>query len=208
MAKPYFINRKEVSSLSGYPIKTVVKELNDRNYSTAYGYKIINKDVYDAVRVMNQKHSRCEWVEKQNNKLRISLEGYYWLENVYFEKNKKTIEADVEFFEQLIETYIQNCQRNNIQYELLNFISNDMTMKELSSFTNSSIKTIKRYFDKLPSEMQEKIYYFNKEKYIISSVCEELCIRYFKKTYLLYLENMYLILKKKIIKAGVKIKYE
>lgn len=176
MAKPYFINRKEVSSLGGYPIKTVVKELNDRNYSTAYGYKIINKDVYDAVRVMNQKHSRCEWIEKQNNKLRISLEGYYWLENVYFKKNKKTIEADVEFFEQLIETYIQNCQRNNIQYELLNFISNDMTMKELSSFTNSSLKTIKRYFDKLPSEMQEKIYYFNKEKYIVSFVCEELLL--------------------------------
>lgn len=82
-------------------MKTVVKNLNDRNFITAYGYKIINKDVYYAISVMQSKHPRCDWVIKQDNRIRITLEGYYWLEYVYFNNQGLVlIDADISYFEQ------------------------------------------------------------------------------------------------------------
>lgn len=209
MAKPYLINRKEVFSLNGYSVKSIIKNLNNENYCTAYGYKIINKDIYNAVAVMKNKHYRCEWINKVGTEVRISLEGYYWFTNVYFnKKGTELIDADIKYFEQLIGIYEKNCKKNNIDYELIKFIPNDMNYKELTVLTHRSYYTVRDSFMMMPDNIKKQSYYYNGKKYITADACEKLCKTKFKQCYLHYLENMYLMLKKKINMIGVEIVYE
>ena len=192
-----------------YSLNTVVKNLNNRNYFTAYGYKIINKDVYYAISVMQSKHSRCGWVKKDNNKIRITLEGYYWLEYVYFNKQRLVlIDADISYFEQLLKRYETICHENDIKYEIFKFIANDMNYKELAVLTHRSQNTVKDYFIQMPEEIKKQSYYLGTTKYITANACEKFCKIKFKQCYLHYLENMCLMMKKKIIKEGIEISYE
>lgn len=139
-------------------MKTVIKNLNDRNFITAYGYKIINKDVYYAISVMQSKHPRCDWVIKKDNRIRITLEGYYWLEYVYFNNQGLVlIDADISYFEQLLKKYEVICNKNNIKYELFKFISNDMSYKELSALTHRSPNTVKDYFSQMPDNIKSNL---------------------------------------------------
>lgn len=196
-------------SLSDYSLKTVVKNLNDRNFITAYGYKIINKDVYYAISVMQSKHHRCDWVIKKENRIRITIEGYYWLEYVYFNNQGLVlIDADISYFEQLLKKYEAICNKNNIKYEIFKFISNDMSYKELSALTHRSPNTVKDYFSQMPDDIKKQSYYLGATKYITATACEKLCRTKFKQCYLHHLENMCLMLKKKITTKGVEISYE
>ena len=66
---------------------------------------------------MKDKHYRCAWINKFGAEIRISLEGYYWFTNVYFnKKGTELIDADIKYFEQLIGIYEKISKMNNIEY--------------------------------------------------------------------------------------------
>lgn len=209
MAKPYMImNNKEVKLLKEYKLNTVVRSLQERNYITPKGYDIWYSDVKDAVRIMNTKHCECEWVNYDVRIPKINLEGYFWLEEVYFNSSHKQIDADVIYFEMLVEKYIQTCNQEKIDYDILPFVEKDMTFGEIAKFVNRKINTVRKAYYKLPKLKKQDYYYLNKKRYIPVNVIEELCRKYFKHRYLKYLEQLYLLIKKMLSEKGVEVKYE
>lgn len=83
-----------------------------------------------------------------------------------------------------------------------------MTFNEIAKLVNRKEQTVKKAFNKLPISHINNFYYMGKEKYIISDTCDELCRKFFKQSYLEYLEELYLQLKNKLIEKGVEINYE
>ena len=56
---------------------------------------------------MEDKHSNCRWKSEKIRSKRyyILIEGFYWLIYVYFNKDKKLIDADIDFFKFRINQY-------------------------------------------------------------------------------------------------------
>lgn len=191
-----------------FSIKEVTNLLSEQNYTTAFGYDIIQKDVLYGLQIMNKKHRFCEWVDYTETHPEILSEGYYWLCNVYFNKSQSLIDADVKFFELLIENYRLICDEEKVNYYIKPFIKDDMTYDDLALFVGRKRSTVKKAFYKLPPLQKNNSYYRNKNKYIVSNVCEDLCREYFKQTYLKYLEQLYLYLKNKLLEKGIEVTYE
>lgn len=189
-------------------MNTVVRSLQEREYVTPRGYHILYSDVKDAIRIMNKKHYACEWVNYDTRNPKVNLEGYFWLEDVYFNSQYKQVNADVMYFEMLVEKYIQTCNEKNIEYEILPFIENDMTFDEFAKFVNRKINTVRKAYYKLPKLKKQDYYYLDKKRYMPVGVAEELCMKYFKHRYLKYLEQLYIYLKNILYAKGVEVKYE
>ncbi len=194
--------------LKEYELSTVFRSLQERNFITPRGYEIWYSDVKDAVRIMNRKHYECEWVSYDVRTPKINLEGYFWLEEVYFNSKLKQVDAEVIYFEMLVEKYIQTCNEERIDYEILPFIENDMTFDEFAKFVNRKINTVRKAYYKLPKLKKQDYYYLDKKRYMPVDVAEELCRKYFKHTYLKYLEQLYLELRKVLSEKGGEVKYE
>lgn len=191
-----------------YKLKTICLSLRERNYTTVTGYEILYTDVKDAVRVMNKKHYKCEWVNYDVRTPKVNLEGYFWIEEVYFNPTMKLTDADIIYFEMLVEKYIQTCNQKNIDYEILPFLEDDISFEEFAKYVNRKINTVRKAYYKLPKLKKQNYYYQNNERYIPSAIAEELCKKYFKHRYLQYLEELYLMIKKVLNEKGVEVEYE
>lgn len=192
-----------------YRIRKVWDTLYERNFKTASGYDLMLKDVQNAVSIMDKKHSICEWIDKNMyNYYLIDLEGYFWLEEVYFNARQRQLDADVVFFERLIEDYVETCDINYIEYEINPMISIDMTFDEFALFVNRKRQTVQKKFYKLPKLQKEKVYYLDNKKYIDKDVLENLCQKHFKQTYLKYLESVYINLRELLWSYGLEVSYE
>lgn len=189
-------------------MNTVVRSLQEREYVTPRGYHILYSDVKDAIRIMNKKHCACEWANYDTRNPKVNLEGYFWLEDVYFNSQYKQVDADVMYFEMLVEKYIQTCKEKNIEYEILPFFEKDMSFEEFSKFVDRKINTVRKYYYKLPKLKKQDYYYLGGKRYIPIEVAEELCMKYFKHRYLKYLEQLYIELKKVLTEQGVEVMYE
>ena len=66
-----------------------------------HSYFIIN------IEVMLKKHPTCRWRSEKvkSRKYFILAEGYAWLTQVYFQKEKSLTDADIDFFEDSIGPY-------------------------------------------------------------------------------------------------------
>ena len=137
----------------------------------------------------------------------VDLEGYFWLEEVYFNSKFKLLDADVLFFEKLVEDYIKTCQVNRIDYELKPMISRDMTFDEFAEFINRKKQTVQKKFYKLPIQQKQKFYYLENKKYIDKGVLENLCRKDFKQSYLKYLEKIYVYLRELLWSYGIEVNY-
>lgn len=191
-----------------FSVKKVYASLVEQNYTTPLNYNLTQKDVLNSIAIMNKKHFKCQWIDYLETYPRVTHEGYYWLCSVYFNKSSSLIDADINFFEQLIENYKQICDDENVSYKITSFIENDMTYDDIVKLVNRKKSTVKKSFYKLPPLQKNNCYYKNKKKYIASNVCENLCKKYFKKTYLNYLEQLYLMLKKNLLSKGIEVNYE
>ena len=86
---------------------TILNRLKLLNIKTHTNKEINIKDLRQAINIMDKKHNNCRWKYKKinNNRKYVLIEGYYWLIYVYFQNEKRQIDADIEFFENRIKQY-------------------------------------------------------------------------------------------------------
>ena len=85
----------------------ILKRFQLLGVTTKYGKEITHEDLRKAIEVMLKKHPTCRWRSEKvrSRKYFVLIEGHYWLLNVYFQKEKSLIDADVDFFEDRIRQY-------------------------------------------------------------------------------------------------------
>ena len=177
----------------------ILFRLNMQNLKTKDNKKITHKDLRKAITVMQRKHKNCRW---KSEKIRsrnsfILIEGYYWLMSVYFNSKKKLIDADIEFFENIIQQY-----EELLKLESKNLFDNDMKIQELVNYFSKKYETIEKAIWKMIKVHSNYRYVVNNEYVITKEGIEWLCKNCFKQKYLELLESYKMDLTEKFIKAG------
>ena len=95
----------------------MLKKLHLLGLTTKQGREITELDLRKAINVMLEKYPNCRWRSKKirSRKYFILIEGYYWVLNVYFQKEKSLIDADINFFENRIKLYEELLKVENNQ---------------------------------------------------------------------------------------------
>ena len=180
--------------------KKILLRLKMLNVKTKNGNEITHKDLRKAITIMNKKHPNCRWQSQKLKSKRyfILMEGFYWLIYVYFQKEKKQIDADIDFFELRIKQY----------EEILHLVSKplfekDIKKSELNNYFDRGNTTIKKTIIKMNKATDKK---FNKiiddEKFISKEGIEWLCKNCFKQKYLEILEQYKMELTELYIEKG------
>ena len=179
----------------------ILKRFQLLGVTTKYGKEITHEDLRKAIEVMLKKHPTCRWRSEKvkSRKYFILDEGYAWLLQVYFNKEKSLIDADVDFFEDRI-----------IQYEELlglehdeNWWNEDMDIKQLCKYFNREEITIRKAINKMcDSGLGEYKSYIDGKVVILCKGVEWICKNVFKQKYLELLEKYKMKLTELYIKAG------
>lgn len=127
------------------------------------------------------------------------IEGYYWLLNVYFQKEKSLIDADINFFEDRIKQYEELLKVENNQ----NWWNEDMDIEQLCKYFNRKEITIRKAIKKMCDNGFEnnKILIYGKV-FISSKGVEWLNKNVFKRKYLELLEKYKMELTELYIEKG------
>ena len=117
----------------------ILKRFKLLGVTTKCGKEITHEDLRKAVNVMLKKHPTCRWRSEKvkSRKSFILDEGYAWLLQVYFKKEKSLTDADVDFFEDRIKQYEELLK---IEHED-NWWNEDMDIKQ-AYLKVSNIKNI------------------------------------------------------------------
>ena len=127
----------------------ILRRFNLLGVTTKNGKEVTHVDLRKAVNVMLKKHSTCRWrSEKINsNNYFILIEGFAWLQQVYFQKEKSLIDADIDFFKDRIKQYEELLE---IEHEE-NWWNEDMDIKHLGKYFSredvTNIKAIRKICD-------------------------------------------------------------
>lgn len=178
----------------------ILLKLKKENKLTKNNKEITHKDLRIAINIMVKKHPKCRWKSEKihSRKHFILVEGYHWLDKVYFQKSKSQIDADIEFFETRIEQY-----KELLLIEEQTILFKDIPDTELENFFNRKSSTINRYLKNIETAYNTNFRYKeNNELYVSSKGIELLCKKYFKQKYLEILENYKMELTEKYIVAG------
>lgn len=178
----------------------ILKRLQMLEITTKTGKEITHKDLRKAICVMEEKHSNCRWKSEKIRSKRhyILIEGFYWLINVYFNKEKKLIDADIDFFESRIKQY-----EELLEIDPKELFIKDMYVNELEEYFDRKSETIKKAISKMLRYGDENYRYIENKRYKISkSGIEWLCNNCFKQKYLELLEEYKMELTEEYIKAG------
>ena len=178
----------------------VLKGLHLLKLKTPSNKEIRYCDVAQACKIMHKKHSNCRWIftQKKKNKHYVLIEGFYWLMSVYFQNEKKQIDADIDFFILRIQQYEKLLHLNS-----KSLWNKDMTISELVNYFNRTYGTIKNVLSKMYKITNGKYKYVKDNKIIISSLgVEWLCKNHFKQKYLELLEDYKMELTEKYMEAG------
>ena len=179
----------------------ILKKLHILGLTTKQGKEITELDLRKAIDVMLEKHPTCRWRSEKirSRKYFILIEGYYWLLNVYFQKEKSLIDADINFFEDRIKQYeeLLKVEKNK------NWWNEDMDIKQLCKYFDRKEITIRKAIKKICDNGFEKYKFLIKNKVVISSKgVEWLCKNVFKQKYLELLEKYKMELTELYIKEG------
>ena len=127
------------------------------------------------------------------------IEGYYWLLNVYFQKEKSLIDADINFFEDRIKLYeeLLKVEKNK------NWWNENMDIKQLCKYFNREDVTIRKAIKRMCDSGFEnnKILIYGKV-FISSKGVEWLNKNVFKRKYLELLEKYKMELTELYIEKG------
>lgn len=177
----------------------ILFRLNIKNIKTKDNKDITHKDLRKAITVMQRKHKKCRWKSEKirSRNFYIIIEGYYWLINVYFNSDKKLIDADIDFFQELIKQY-----EEVLKLEPKNLFENDIPIQELVSYFNKKYETIEKAIWKMIKVHRDYRYIENDNYIITKKGIEWLCKNCFKQKYLELLESYKMELTEKFIKAG------
>lgn len=169
------------------------------NVKTKTNKKMNMKDLIDAIDIMNEKHPTCRWKCKNPDSRNhyILAEGFYWLLDVYFQKEKPVIEADIEFFIYRIELYKKFLNAPN-----KNLFSDNIYVCDLDKYFNRKNETVRKAILKM-IKVNQDYRFIDDGKYKVSAKgVEWLCKNCFKHKYLELLENYKMELTEQYIKAG------
>ena len=181
--------------------KKILNKFKMLNIKTKNGKEITHKDLRYAVYVMLKKHPTCRWRSEKifSRRYYILDEGCKWLEYVYFQKEKKPIDADIDFFENRIKQYEELLKVKHNE----NWWNEDMTIKQLEEYFNRSNSSIKKAIRKMCDNGFSNYKYLDNNKVIISSRgVKWLCKNIFKQKYLGLLGKYKMELTEMYIKAG------
>ena len=179
----------------------ILKKLHLLELTTKQGKEITKLDLRKAIDVMLEKHPTCRWRSEKikSRKYFILIEGYYWLLNVYFQKEKSLIDADIIFFEDKIKQYEELLKLENNQ----NWWNEDMDIKQLCKYFDRKEITIRKAIKKMCDNGFENYKILISGKVVISSKgVEWLCKNVFKKKYLELLEKYKMELTELYIERG------
>ena len=167
--------------------KKILIRLKLLNITTKNGKEITHKDLRKAIQIMEKKHPSCRWKSEKLKSKRyyILIEGFYWLIYVYFQNEKKQIDADIEFFILRIKQY-----QEELKVQEKGLFNKDMSMDELVLFFQRKYRTIEKAVIKMLRVAGENNRYKKDGKFIISKEgIEWLCKNCFKQKYLEILEQ-------------------
>ena len=118
----------------------ILKRIKLLSVTTKYGKEITHKDLRKAIEVMLKKHPTCRWRSEKvkSRKYFILAEGYAWLLQVYFNKEKSLIDADVDFFEDRIRQYEELLKVEHNE----NLWNEDMNIKQLCEYFNKKLSSL------------------------------------------------------------------
>ena len=183
--------------LSCYKILRNFKILEIR---TRNGNEITDKDLRQAINIMEKKHLNCRWKyrKRRKNDTVILKEGYLWLIHVYFQNKQRQIDADIDFFITMIKEY-----EKVLKVAPKTLWDKDLYVDELKEYFNRCAGTIKNNIIKM-NKATNGIYRYKKDgKYIISKQgIEWLCKNCFKQKYLELLEDYKMELTEQFMAAG------
>ena len=179
----------------------ILKRLHSLGVTTKHGKEITHMDLRKAVDVMLKKHPTCRWRSEKirSRKYFVLIEGFAWLNQAYFQKEKSLIDADIYFFENRIKQY-----EELLKVDLnRNWWNEDMDIKQLCEYFNRKDITVRKAIKKMCDRGFEEYKYLVNNKVIISSKgVEWICKNVFKQKYLELLERYKMELTEKYIEAG------
>lgn len=124
--------------------KEILEYFRIRNIKNKAGGEITLPQLQVAVCKMVNRHPDCEWQSERVQKRYhyVLSEGVMWLEKVYYDFSKPTIDLEIIFFENRILWYREFCKSRKIDFGDFEFIDS----KKLS------MKTKRRYLKELENE--------------------------------------------------------
>ena len=196
-----YVNSEEALDSVFLSYDKILKKLHLLGLTTKQGKEITELDLRKSIDVMLEKHPTCRWRSEKirSRKYFILIEGYYWLLNVYFQKEKSLIDADINFFEDRIKLYeeLLKVEKNK------NWWNEDMDIKQLEKYFNRAESSIRKAIKKMCDKGFSNYKYLDNNKVIISGKgVEWICKNVFKQKYLELLEKYKMELTELYIKAG------
>lgn len=179
----------------------ILKRLHSLGITTKHGKEITNLDLRKAVDVMLKKHPTCRWRSEKikSRKYFVLIEGYEWLNRVYFQKEKSSIDADVDFFETRIKLYEEFLKLEHNE----NWWNDDMNIRQLCNYFNRKDITVRKAIKEMCNSGFKKYKLLINNKVVISKEgVEWICKNVFKQKYLELLEKHKMELTERYIKAG------
>ena len=150
---------------------------------------------------MLKKHPTCRWRSEKikSRKYFVLIEGYEWLNRVYFQKEKSSIDADVDFFETRIKLYEEFLKLEHNE----NWWNDDMNIRQLCNYFNRKDITVRKAIKEMCNSGFKKYKLLINNKVVISKEgVEWICKKVFKQKYLELLEKHKMELTERYIKAG------
>lgn len=183
------------------PYWKILDRFKRLNIKTKHGKEITHKDLRKAVSVMLKKHPTCRWRSEKIRSKRyyILFEGYLWLLYVYFQTEKKQIDADIDFFKQRIKLY-----EDFLKVDSKTLWDKNMYFSNLEDYFHRKKDTIHRAIINMIRENSKKIFTYNTNDGLVVTKqgIEYLCKNYFKQKYLELLEEYKMELTEKYTEAG------
>lgn len=179
----------------------ILNRLHALGITTKHGKEISHMDLRKAIDVMVEKHPTCRWRSEKirSRKYFVLVEGYYWLTQVYFQKEKSLIDADIDFFKLRIKQYEELLKIEHDE----NWWNEDMNIRQLCNYFNRKDITVKKAIKKMcDSELEEYKFLVDNKVVIASKGVEWICKNVFKQKYLELLEKHKMELTEKYIEAG------
>lgn len=179
----------------------ILKKLHNLGLTTKHGKEISEVDLRKAINVMVEKHPSCRWRSDKirSRKYFVLIEGYYWLTQVYFQKEKSLINADIDFFKLRIKQYEELLKIEHNE----NWWNEDMNIKQLCKYFYRRDITVRKAIKKMCDRgFKEYKSLINKKVVISSKGVEWICKNVFKQKYLELLEKYKMELTELYIEAG------
>lgn len=179
----------------------ILKKLHNLGLTTKNGKEISEMDLRKAIDVMIKKHPTCRWRSEKiiSRKYFVLIEGYYWLTQVYFQKEKSLIDVDIDFFKLRIKQYEELLKIEHNE----NWWNENMNIKQLCEYFNRQDITVRKAIKKMCYSGLGKYKSLVNKKVVISSKgVEWICKNVFKQKYLELLEKYKMELTDLYIEAG------